>query len=123
MSTYCQTIVVSHVFNVVAKRLDGDEMKGKDVLKIYGSEELSNNPDEDMGVLKRLEENTVFVDGRHEVKLPFKLKCSILGDNYRNSLNRLGSLLKQFEKNERLLLHNDAILKEQWSSKVVEIVP
>ena len=123
MSTYFQTTVVSHVFNVVAERLDEDEMKGKDLLKIYGNEELSNNPDEDIEVLKRFEENTVFVDGRYEVKLPFKLKCSIFGDNYRNSVTRLGSLLKQFEKNERLLLQYDAILKEKLSRKVVEIVP
>ena len=73
--------------------------------------------------MSKFEESTVFKDGRYEVRLPFKMDPALIGDNYRNAVNRLGSLLKQLEKNRGLLLEYNGIIQEQLKSGVIEVAP
>ena len=90
---------VSHVLKVEFTGLNPKEINKSNLLNLYGNEELVSYCQEDVEMLSKFEESTVFKVGRFEVRLPFKMDPALIGDNYRNAVNRLGSLLKQLEKN------------------------
>lgn len=61
-------------------------------------------------------------DGRYEVELPFKPNHPLLGDNYFQCVKRLGVLQNRLQK-ENLLESYDAIIQQQISDGIVEIIP
>ena len=103
---------------------DSEEQKKANLLKVFGNEELQRHTDDDIRVLKKFEETvSVGEDGRYQVRCPYKLSQDLIGDNYRNSYNRLINLLKNFKGKKDLLKKYDDIIRGQIKLKVVETAP
>ena len=117
------TSCIAHCFVEDCSITDPKNENRTNLSKVFGNEELKIYGEEDIQVLEKFEEGFTLVDGRYQVRGPYKLPRTFLGDNYRNSYNRLISLLKQFEHKKDLLKKYDGIIREQMGMKVVEIGP
>lgn len=63
-----------------------------------------------------------FKECRYEVHLPWKEPHPPLDDHFQLSLNRLTSLLRCLKQPPEILTENDAVIKEQLSKGIMEIV-
>ena len=60
------------------------------------------------------------INGKHEVKLPFREDHPLLPDNHTSSVRRLNSLISRLKTNTNLLQEYDNIIENQINCVVVE---
>ena len=72
-------------------------------------------------VLENFNKETIFIDNRYEVKLPFKVNNAPLGDNYTTCKGRLKNLTqKTFQGNPELFQEYNDIICKQLTEGIIE---
>ena len=74
----------------------------------------------EVSVYDKVMEEVKFVNGRYEVRLPFKEGHPLIEDNYRLAVNRLSTLKKKLDKDPELLRQYDEIMKAQLKAGIIE---
>ena len=119
-SDACSTnLVTTHVLRVDAGSCDtgmDEQLKA-----FWELESLGVRENED-SVLDNFKESISFRDGRYQVSLPWKESHAPLADNYLHSLRRLRGLLQRLKQYPSILAEYDALIKDQLSRGVVEVV-
>ena len=84
---------------------------------------------ENLGILKsedtvyqNFEEEIKFVDGRYEVKLPWKEQHPLLPDNFKLSQKRLQSLGRRLKSDPEILQAYDEVIQDQLEKGIIERV-
>ena len=84
----------------------------KEISKLWELEFLGLSPKEE-SVYEHFSDEIRFVDGRYEVKLPWKLKHPPLSDNYLLAKKRMEKQMPKLQSNPELLKEYIAIMKDQ----------
>ena len=92
------------------------------VLKVSESSLADDSIKEENSVHESFLANIKFDRTRYEVKLPFKEVHPVLPDNFRNSVARLGSLLRRLKQDPEVLQEYNAVFMEQSSKGMIEDV-
>ena len=79
-------------------------------------------------VYPRRNVNDKFLEGltfneRYEVRLPWKSSHTILPDNYKLSLSRLGGTLRRLRHQPKILCEYNNVIKDQMQRGIVEYIP
>jgi hypothetical protein len=90
-------------------------------LQIVGLSD-SLDPSENDEVLKQFKANLVFAEGRYQCGLPWNERIVDLPTNYKQAKARLKSTLRQLKQKPEYLKQYQAILDEQLSRGIIEIV-
>ncbi|CAB3994168.1 Hypothetical predicted protein, partial [Paramuricea clavata] len=77
---------------------------------------------EEKSVVEEFTSTIGFKAGRYHVELPWKEHHPLLPDNYEMSRKRLWSLLERLKRDPEVLKEYDAVIKDQLTKGVVEIV-
>ena len=77
---------------------------------------------EEKSVAEEFTSTIGFKAGRYHVELPWKEHHPLLPDNYEMSRKRLWSLLERLKRDPEVLKEYDAVIKDQLTKGVVEIV-
>ena len=80
------------------------------------------HPNDDNSVHESFLANIKFDRTRYEVKLPFKEVHPVLPDNFRNSVARLGSLLRRLKQDPEVWQEYNAVFMEQSAKGMIEDV-
>ena len=97
------------------------EAMNEQLSRFWDLESLGISPKEE-SVYEQFSEEIAFVDGRYEVKLPWKANHPVLPDNYQLAKKRSVVQLSKVSKSPDLLKEYDAILKEQEEKGIIEKV-
>ena len=87
-------------------------------LETLGIKDVEKEPD----VYEKFVENIAFKDRKYEVELPMKEDHKVIPDNFSLARNRLMSLLKRLKNQPDVLKKYDAVIQEQLSAGVIELV-
>ena len=90
--------------------------------KFWSLESMGIHPNDENSVHESFLANIKFDGTRYEVKLPFKEVHPVLPDNFRNSIARLGSLLRRLKQDPEVLQEYNAFFMEQSSKSMIEDV-
>ena len=90
--------------------------------KFWELESIGVSSSHETSVYEKFVEDVRFVDGRYEVKLPWKKDHPFLPDNYLLSLGRLNSLKKKLSARPEIFKAYDEIIQVQEQKGIVEKV-
>ena len=103
----------THVLKVSESSLANDSIK-ETLTKFWSLESMGIHPNDENSVPESFLANIKFDGTRYEVKLPFKEVHPVLPDNFRNSVARLGSLLRHLKQDPEVLQEHNAVL---WNNR------
>ncbi|MCP3662679.1 MAG: hypothetical protein GY696_09320, partial [Gammaproteobacteria bacterium] len=85
---------------------------------------VKDNPEEndDDVALEQFNSKIRISDGRFEVRFPWKTQNPKLPDNYGLALGRFHSQAKKYQEDTELLSKSDAIIQDQITKNVIEVV-
>ena len=112
----------THVVFVQAENDSKKDPLKTELSKFWELESLGIVQAEEEMVYEKFEENIRFLDGRYEVKLPWKKEHPELPDNYKLSLGRLNSLKKKLNSKPEILQKYDEVIKDQEKMGIIERV-
>ena len=105
-----------------ATRVDTEEMTlEKQPSKFLELEGLGISPQEN-SVYETFKEGIQFVDGRYQVRLPWKQDHPLLPDNFTLAQRKLQGLNSRLQGNPNLLEEYDSIIKDQEEKGIIERV-
>eukprot|EP00795_Rhopilema_esculentum_P003749 gene3749-15025_t len=113
----------THVLRVNDERpsINCNSAVERELAKFWELESLGISPKEE-SVYEHFSDEIRFVDGRYEVKLPWKLKHPPLPDNYLLAKKRLEKQMPKLQSNPELLKEYNAIMKDQEERGIIERV-
>ena len=111
----------THVLKVSESSLADDSIK-ETLTKFWSLESMGIHPDDENSVHESFLANIRFDGTRYEVKLAFKEVHPVLPDNFRNSVARLGSLLRRLKRDPEVLQEYNAVFMEQSAKGMIEDV-
>ncbi len=114
-------IVQTHVLKVESEPDEGHAAIDKQLTRFWDLESLGILNDE-KSVFNSFEDELSFVNGKYQVKLPWKPEHAALPDNYRLSQKRLENNLSKLQTKPSLLAEYDSIIKEQEKAGIIERV-
>ena len=114
-------ITAIHTLKAQAVSVGVEEGLEHRLARFWELESLGIAPQEKT-VYDRFEDTIQFVEGRHEVKMPWKEPHPLLPDNYGLARNRFNQLLLKLCKDRQLLLEFDELIKNQLKSGVMELM-
>lgn len=110
----------THVLKI--SDVNEDDNLESQLSRFWSLEELGINVQKENSVYKRFEEEIKLIDGRYEVKLPWKAEHPILPDNFSLSRRRLQKLIPKLKANPVLLEEYDSIIRDQEKRCIIERV-
>eukprot|EP00794_Sanderia_malayensis_P016989 gene16989-18701_t len=128
-STTQTNLIQTHVLRVgvetysqMTLNTKGEETLEDQLGKFWNLESIGITQSEDKSVLEEFVDDISFVEGRYEVKLPWKKNHGLLPDNYTLSLGRLNKLKKKLSTKPEMLEAYDEIIREQEKNGIIERV-
>ena len=123
---YTQTnLTLTHLLMVNEEQSKEDELTKESLenqlSKFWDLENLGISKSEDT-VYQNFEEEIKFVNGRYEVKLPWKEQHPLLPDNFKLSQKRLHSLGKRLKCDPEILQTYDEVIQDQLEKGIIERV-
>lgn len=119
-SNYSSMLVSGHTMRIENEVINERNHLNNLVEKFWNLESLGVSNHEE-STFEKFTNETKFVDGRYEVKLPFINEHVLPDDNLNLSKNRLKGLVKRNKHND-LLRKCDDIFKEQLDAGIIEVV-
>ena len=126
-SSICSSETVNftatHVLKVEAKIATETVDPLKSVLQKFWDYETLGIKNQENSVYDNFVENVEFVNGKYQVRLPFKEDHELLPDNFLHSKIRLHSLLRRMQSKPEILAQYNNVIQEQLSEGIIEPVP
>ncbi len=114
--------VGTETYSEITLNSDNKEPLENMLSKFWELESIGVSCPDENSVYEEFVEDVRFVDGRYEVKLPWKKDHPSLPDNYKLSLGHLNSLRKKLSTKPEILKEYDEIIQEQERRGIVEKV-
>ena len=113
-------LTVTHVLKIEARVVNSDPLSSE-LNKFWDYETLGIREQEN-SLYDNFVEDIKLVDGRYEVRLPFKEDHDLLPDNFSHSKSRLNSLLRRQGSQPDVLTQYDGVIQDQLSKGIIEPV-
>lgn len=122
VSTSAVNPVSTHTLRTDAHAASSDNHDLNEGLKRFWDLETLGIKEDETSVYEEFERNVISRKGRYEVRLPWKEPHLVLPNNHKLCSKRLVGLLKRLRQNPRVLMEYDAVIKDQLSKGIVEVV-
>ena len=111
----------THVLKLDVERNKNETTLIDQISKFWDLESIGIKGNE-ANVYQSFEDEVAFVDGRYQIKLPWKPEHAVLPDNFQLSKKRLLSSFSKLKANPKLLQEYDTIIKDQEQRGIIERV-
>ena len=114
------SLITTHALRIDADPCSTDELNS--TLQSFWELESLDIHDPDKSIYNEFENSIELKEGRYEVSLPWKKFHDPLPDNYKLTLKRLHGLLCRLRQDPTILQEYNAIIQDQISKGIVQIV-
>ena len=111
----------THVLKLDVERNKNETTLIDQISKFWDLESIGIKGNE-ANVYQSFEDEVAFVDGRYQIKLPWKPEHAVLPDNFQLSKKWLLSSFSKLKANPKLLQEYDTIIKDQEQRGIIERV-